>query len=106
MRKFQTKHETELEHQEVPKEEGTVKTVTALKKQSRNRQLVMGHRRKPKKWTQNNGGSWKELAAACRWITLRSIPAVRKGHDHQGQGCKRNLERTNIREEMSGEIRR
>jgi hypothetical protein len=94
--------ESKLEHQEVPKEEVAVETVTALKKQYGNQHLDV----EPKKRTQDNGGTWKEVAAARRGMTLHAIPAPRKGHDHQGQGCKRNLERMDIREEMSGETRR
>jgi S-methylmethionine-dependent homocysteine/selenocysteine methylase len=39
--------ESKLKHQEVPKEEATVETVTALKKQHGNRQLIVGCCEKP-----------------------------------------------------------
>jgi hypothetical protein len=47
------------EHEEVPKEEATVKSVRALKKRH-------GDQSQPKKRTQGYGGSWKKLVAAHR----------------------------------------
>jgi hypothetical protein len=64
-----------VEHQEVPKEEAAVETVGAL-----------GPRRQPKKWTQSDGGSWKNSAIARSPLTCCAIPASRKEHSHQGPG--------------------
>jgi hypothetical protein len=62
-----------------------MKTVRALKKQYGDRHLAVGRRRQLKKRTQGDGGSRKKLAAACRGMTCRAIPALRKGR-HQGPG--------------------
>jgi hypothetical protein len=77
-------------HKEVPKEEATVKTVTALKKQYGNQHLAIGHHRQLKKETQGDSGSWKKLATAHRGMTHHAVPAPSKGHGHQGQCCKRS----------------
>jgi hypothetical protein len=78
--------ESKVEHEEVPKEEATVETFGALKEQYRDRHLAVGRCQQQNKLTQGNGGSWKKLAAACRWLTHHAIPARRKGHCCQGQG--------------------
>jgi hypothetical protein len=58
--------ETEMEQQEVPKEETAVKRVRALKKRYGERHLAKDPRQKPKKQTQGNDGSQKKFAATCR----------------------------------------
>jgi hypothetical protein len=76
-----------VEHQEVPKEEAAVKTVRALKLRYGEQHLVVGRRRELKKRSHGDGAPpWKKLAATCRWMTHRAVPAWRKGHNHQGSG--------------------
>jgi hypothetical protein len=77
---------TEGVHEEVPKEKSTVKTVIALKRQHGDWHLAVRCCDQPKKQTQRNCGSGKKLAAACRGMTCRPIPAWRKGHSCQGSG--------------------
>jgi hypothetical protein len=91
MKAYQEKHEeiseetqSQLEHQEVPKEEAAVKTVTALKKQYGNRWLAMGGNGKPKKRTQGNGGARKEVAAAYRGMTPLCHPCTAQGTRSSG----------------------
>jgi hypothetical protein len=86
--------ETVAGQQEVTKEEAPVKTVRALKKRHGDRNLAVRHRRQLKKRTQGNGGSRKKLAAACRGVTRRAIPAQRKGHYCQVQGKDKAVSRT------------
>jgi hypothetical protein len=69
-------------HGEVRKEEVAVKYVRALKKRHGDRNLAVGRHRLQKKRTQGDGGSQKKLAATCRVMTRRAIPAWRQG---QGQ---------------------
>jgi hypothetical protein len=83
--------ETQMEQQEVPKEENAVKRVIALKKRYGERHLAVGRPRKPKKQTQGNSGSRKKLAAACRGMTHSTISARRKGHCCQGQGKNKDV---------------
>jgi hypothetical protein len=78
--------EPEAAHEEVPKEDAAMKTFGALKKRHGDRHLVGRRRGQPKKRTQGDGGSRKQLAAACRGMARRAIPATRKGHGHQGPG--------------------
>jgi hypothetical protein len=65
-----------------------VKPVRALKQQygDGDRNLAVGRRGQPKKWTQGNGWSRKMLATTRRRMTCRSGVEWRKGHDHQGPG--------------------
>jgi hypothetical protein len=56
-------------HEEVPKEEATVKTVRALKERYGDRHLAIGCCRQLKKQTQGNGGFWKKLATTHRWLS-------------------------------------
>jgi hypothetical protein len=78
------KSEAVVEHQEVPKEEATVEAIGALEDQYGDQHLAKGHGQHPKKQIQGNGGSWKKLAAACRWMTCCTISAW-----HEGHGCQR-----------------
>jgi hypothetical protein len=71
-------------HEEVPKEDATVETGRALKKQRRGQSLAPDHCRKPKEQTQGSGGSWKKLAATCRRMTCPVGVAWRKGRCRQG----------------------
>jgi hypothetical protein len=64
-----TSLESELEHEEVHKEEAVVKIVTAPKKPYRDQPLALKRHSQPKKRTQGNGGSQKKLAATCRGMT-------------------------------------
>jgi hypothetical protein len=77
-------------HEEASKEEAALETFRALMKQYGDQYLVVGCHRKLKKWNQGDGGSWKKLAATCRGMTRRAIPARCKGHGCQGQG-KNNI---------------
>jgi hypothetical protein len=56
-------------HEEVPKEEATVKPVRAVKKRHRVWHLAAGCHGKPKEQTQGNGGSQKKLATIHRGMT-------------------------------------
>jgi hypothetical protein len=92
--------ESMAEHVEVSTDE------TALKKQHWNRHLAIAHRKKQKEQTQGKGGSRKKLAATRRGMTHRARVARRKGHSSgtwQEQCCKRNLEKTIVREETPAE---
>jgi hypothetical protein len=80
-------------HEEVPKEEVAV-IIVALKERHGDRHLDLGRRQKPKKRTQDHGGSWKKLAAACRRMARRAIPARLKGHCYQGQAKDKAVRRT------------
>jgi hypothetical protein len=73
-------------HEEVHKEDATVKPVGALRKRHRDQNLAVGCNEKPKEWTQSNGGSRRKLAAAHRGMTHHAGVARRKGHCHQGHG--------------------
>jgi hypothetical protein len=50
-------------NEEVPKEEATVETLQALKKQYRDQHLAIRHHNQLKKQFQGHGGSQKKLAA-------------------------------------------
>jgi hypothetical protein len=76
--------QSKAEHEEVPKEEATVKTVRALKKRHGDWHLDVRHHGQLKKWTQDNGGSRKKLTATCRGMTCCTISARHKGHCYQG----------------------
>jgi hypothetical protein len=71
-------------HDEVPKEEATVKTVGALKQQHGDQHLAIGCQDQLKKQTKGNGESWKKLAAACRRMTCHAGTARHKGHSRKG----------------------
>jgi hypothetical protein len=58
--------ESEVEHQEVPTEEATVKSSGTMKKQHRGRYLAAGRHREPKELTHGNCGSQRKLAVAYR----------------------------------------
>jgi hypothetical protein len=75
-----------LEHQEVPEKEAMVETIRAPEDWYGDWHLAVGRRWQPKKQTQDNGGSWKKLATACRWMTRCAVPAWHKGCDHKGTG--------------------
>jgi hypothetical protein len=77
-------------HEEVPKAEAAVETFGALKEWYRDRHLAVRCRSQPNKRTQGKGRSQKKLATASRGMTCRAIPALHKGHGHQGLG-KRNV---------------
>jgi hypothetical protein len=112
--------ETESEHQEVPKEEAALDTIGVMKERYRDRHLAVRRSGQPKKLTQGNGGSRKKLAAACRGMTRHAGVARRNGRGHtglkveqrrrkiadHGQCLKGNLEKTDVREETSGETGR
>jgi hypothetical protein len=70
---------------EVPKEEAAVKpqsTEEAVWGLARNRRvLLMAEERDPGQWW-----PWKTLAAACKGMSHCTIPALCKGHGHQGPG--------------------
>jgi hypothetical protein len=80
--------ETEFEavHQEVLKEDATVKPVGALKKRHRGRHLAAGRHLKRKEQTQGKDGCWKKLAATCRRMAQCAGVANCKGHCRQGHG--------------------
>jgi hypothetical protein len=83
-------------HEEVPKEEASVENFGALKERYGDRHVAVGYRRQLKKRTQGDGGSRKNLAAACKGMTRRDIPTRRKGHCCQGQGKDKAVPRTQI----------
>jgi hypothetical protein len=95
-------------NQDVPKEEAAVTTVRAVKKRYGDRHLAIRRRRQLRKRPQDEGGSRKKLVVARRGMTRRAGVAQRKGRGHtglagnsdQGQCSKRNLERTDFREEI------
>jgi hypothetical protein len=62
----QEKSEAVAEQQDLPQEEGAVKTIGALEDRYGDRHLAARRRRQPKKRTQGDGGSQKKLVAACR----------------------------------------
>jgi hypothetical protein len=72
-------------HEEVAKEEATVKTVRALKKRYGDWHLATGRFRQLKKPPQGTGGSWKKFVAACRGLTSHTIPAGHKGCQGPGR---------------------
>jgi hypothetical protein len=72
------------EHQEVPKEEAAMQTVTELKKQYRDQHLAIKRCGQPKNGSRATLGIWKKLAAACREMTHCAGVAWRKGRSHQG----------------------
>jgi hypothetical protein len=72
--------ESELERQEVPKEDAIVKPVKRWKKQHRNRHLAAGGRGEPKELTREDYGSWRKMAAACRKLSRCAAMAWRKGN--------------------------
>jgi hypothetical protein len=59
----------EAVHEEIPKEEATVKSLGALKKWHGDRHLAVGCHKKLKRRTQGNSGSQKKLAATRRGMT-------------------------------------
>jgi hypothetical protein len=73
-------------HPEVPNEETEVETVRALEDRYGKWHLAVQRQRQMKKQTQDDGGSRKKLAAACRQMTHFSIPTLCKGHGCQGPG--------------------
>jgi hypothetical protein len=64
----QEKYGAVAENQKVPKEE------------------AVGRRRKRKKRTEGDGGSWQKLTATRGRLNRRAVPATRKGHGRQGPG--------------------
>jgi hypothetical protein len=62
----------EAEHQEVPKEEDTVKYSGAQKKRHRHQHLAEKCRGQLKEQTWVNCGSWKKLAAASMKMTCHT----------------------------------
>jgi hypothetical protein len=98
--------ETESEHQEVPKEEAALDTVGVMKERCRDRHLAVRRSGQPKKLTQGNGGSRKKLAAACRRNGRRTVEQRRQKIADRGHCLKGNLEKTDLREETSGDTGR
>jgi hypothetical protein len=79
------------EHQEVPKEEGAVKTSLTLKKWDRDGHLGTGHRGKPKERNQartGRGGYWPPPA--------EGPPAVQKWHGGKGHVVRKNQTRDKV----------
>jgi hypothetical protein len=66
--------QSEAEHQEVPKEQATVKPVGGLRKRHRGQNLAAERHCKPKDW------SWRTLASACRRTTCLAKVAQRNGN--------------------------
>jgi hypothetical protein len=73
------KSDAVAEHQEVPKEEATVKAVRPLNKQCGDQRCE-----KLKKQTQGNGGSRKKMATTHRGMSHHAGVAWCKGHCCQG----------------------
>jgi hypothetical protein len=70
--------ESEAEHQEVPKEEGAVRSSGAMMKRHRGRNLAAERRQKPKERTRGNCGSLKKLTVAGRKMIRRARVEWRK----------------------------
>lgn len=81
--------ESESEPQEVSKEETAVETIGALEDQYGDRYLAVGRHRQPKKRTQGDGGSRKNLAAPRRQVTSLAVPAPLNGRDHEGLAAEK-----------------
>jgi hypothetical protein len=75
---------SEVEHEEVAKEEAAVKPFRALKKRLEDWHVAVGCHGQLKKWTQVDGGSLKKLATARRRVTSHAGVAWRKGRGHTG----------------------
>jgi hypothetical protein len=75
--------ESKAQHREIPKEEATVKSSGAMKKQHRGWHLAAGHHGKPKELALRILWIQRKLAAACRKMTCRAVVAWCRGH-----GCK------------------
>jgi hypothetical protein len=80
------KSEAVAEQHDDPKEEAAEKIVGALEDRHEGRNLAVGHRRQPKKRTQDDCGSRQKLAAARGRFTRRAILSSHKEHGHQGPG--------------------
>jgi hypothetical protein len=78
--------ESEVEHEEVFKEDAAVETSRAPNKRHGDRNLTEGQSGKPKERTQGKSGCRKKLATARRRMTRRAGVARCKGHCRQGQG--------------------
>jgi hypothetical protein len=89
MEKNPEEMESEVEHEDVPKEEVTVEAM-----KYRGQHLAVRHRGQPNKGTKGNIGSRKTLAIACRGMTCHAIPAQHKGHCCQGQRKDKVVPRT------------
>lgn len=88
--------QSRTKHRKVPKENATVKSSGALKKQHRDWNLVAECRGKPKEWTQGNCGSQNKLAAGrkmahCTRVARRKVHVIRKNQtrDKARQGTSR-----------------
>jgi hypothetical protein len=92
---------SEAVHDEGPKEEAAEETVRGLKEPSGERHIAVRRLGLLQKRTKVNGGSRKKLAAACRGMTRRAIPARRKRHGRQGPG-KDNVRKGNSKERTFG----
>jgi hypothetical protein len=46
--------------------------------------MAIRRQEQPKKWTQGDGGSWQKCVTIYGQVTCRTIPALCKGHGHQG----------------------
>jgi hypothetical protein len=75
--------ESSVVHEEVPKEEATVKTARALKTWDGDQHLAVGCRHQLKKQTQGDGGSRQKLTASCRGIPCLVIP-LHGARDQEG----------------------
>jgi hypothetical protein len=73
--------QSEAVHEEVLKEEASVKSFGAMKKWHRGQNVAAGSYRKPKEQTQGNGGSRKKLAVAHRGMTRCAKVAWCKGQN-------------------------
>jgi hypothetical protein len=69
---------TVTEQQEVPKEEGAVKTIRALKEWYGDWHLGVGCNQQLQKWTQGNGGSQKKFTTTRRGMTCHAGVAQHK----------------------------
>jgi hypothetical protein len=91
----------ESEHQEVSKEEVAEETFGAPKKQYGDQYLVI---RVSSTAAEMDPGQWwiPEVGQRPQRDDQLCHFCTAQGHGRQGQCCKRNLERTDVREEMSG----
>jgi hypothetical protein len=82
--------QSEVEHQEIPKEDAILKLVRGWKKRHRDRNLAADLRQKPKERTQGNCGFQKKFTAADRTMTRHANKGCYK------RNCKTNWTRDKI----------
>jgi hypothetical protein len=101
--------QSELEHQEVPKEEAAVKTFGAQKERYRDLHLAVRCHRQLQKRNQDDGGYSNKLAAAHRGITRHAewhgtrVAAIQDGRSKRDD--RKIRPRTVLQEELQKDRR-